>query len=408
MCNGIMAFLAASLILSAALTGLAAEFTADFVQKEGPTETRGKIYVKGSKYRLELGRGGESVVVLVDRQTQQTTLVVDAEKTYRTFPNSSMQSRMNNPFESARYVREKAAAKEAGDETINGVPCRKIVLVMEGQEVMTVWESREFDFLMRVQLPGPDVDYAELKNVKQEPVSDDLFRIPEGHTPYKEPARVPAPRAAKRPAIEGSETAELPVGRRIAAGGELRVKMNPEDGTQVTVVNEQTTESICKVIPMSKGQAVTAGGAGPRTLIVKFKDASSELSISGDAGADEVVLAVEKGLVKALVERLSPPFEKVKKEAMFFMGQGRGILVNPDQPLWFKMEGDSQDRESSEVKVTFYRDTYKDPIGSESITLTNKKSREWSYAASDHVRSIEIEVKLGGGVRAWLDQSGKK
>lgn len=406
--NGIMAFLATLLILSGALTGLAAEFTADFVQKEGPTETGGKIYVKGSKYRLELGRGGESVVVLVDRQSQQTMVVVDAEKTYRTFPNSSMQSRMNNPFESARYLREKTSEKEAGEETINGVPCRKIVLVMEGQEVMTVWESREYDFLMRVQQAGPDGDHAELKNVKQAAVSDDLFRIPEGYTAYEEPAKVRAPEAANLPAIEGSEKAELPVGRRIAAGGELRVKVNPEDWTKITVVNEQAAESICKMTQMSKGQAVTAFGVGPRTLTMKYKGSSSDLSLRISANTEELVLAVEKGLVKALVERISPSGEEVKKEAMFFMGRGRGILVNPSQPLWFKIEGDSQDRDSSEVRVTFYRGTYEDPIGSESVTLANKQSSEWTYAATDRVRSIEIEVKPGGGVKAWVDQSGKK
>jgi outer membrane lipoprotein-sorting protein len=403
-----MAFLVASFILPAAMTGLSAEFTANLVQKEGPTETSGRIYVKDSKYRLELRRSGESVVVLVDRQTQQSTLIVDAEKTYRIFPNSSMQSRMNNPFEGALFIREKAMVKETAEETVNGVPCRKIVLAMEGQEVMTIWESRQHDFLMRVQSPGPDGDYTELKDIKQEPVSDDLFRIPDGYTRYKEPARIQAPAAAKRPAIEGSEKAELPVGRRIAAGGELRVKVNPEDGVQITVVNEQAAESICKVIPMSKGQAVTAGGAGPRTLIVKYKDVSSELSLGGDAKVDEVVLAVEKGLVKALVERLPPSFEKVKKESMFFMGQGRGLLVNPSQPLWFKMEGDNQDQDISEVKVVFYRGAYQDPIASEDITLANGKSREWSFVASDRVRSVQIEVRPGGAVKAWLDQSGKR
>ncbi len=406
--KGIMAFLAASLILPAAITGLAVEFTADFVQKDGQSERSGKIYVKGPMYRLELIQDGKSVVVLVDRQTRQTTVVDDAEKTYMVLSNSSVQSRMNNPFESARFVREKAVAKEAGEEQVNGVPCRKTVLSMDDREVMTIWESGELDFPMRIRLAGPDGDQAELTNVKREPVSDGLFRIPEGYTAYKEPARAPAPGAAKRPAIAGSEKAELPAGRRIAAGGELRVKMDPGDGARVTIINEQATESACQVTPMSRGRAIAAGGAGPRTLTVKFRDADSEMSISGDAKADEVVLAVEKGLVRALVERPALPFEKVMREAMFLMGQGRGLLVDPGQPLRLKMEGDNQDGDSSEVKVTFYRDAYKDPIGSESVTLANKQTREWSYAASDRVRSVEIEVKPGGGIKAWLDQSGKK
>lgn len=406
--KGIVAFLAVSLILPAALTGLAVEFAADFVQREGQSEISGKIYVKGPRYRLELRQNGESVVVLVDRQTRQTTVVDGAEKTYVVLSNSSVQSRMNNPFESARFVREKAVAKEAGEEQVNGVPCRKIGLFMDDREVMTVWESKELDFPMRIRLAGPDGDQVELGNVRREPVSDGLFRIPEGFTAYKEPAKSPAPAAAKRPAITGPEEAELPVGRRIAAGGELRVKMDPGGGARVTIVNEQGAESACRVTPMSRGRAITAGGAGPRTLTVKFRDADSEMSISGDARADEVVLAVEKGLIRALVERPSLPFEKVMREAMFLMGQGRGLLVDPGQPLWLKMEGDNQDGDSSEVKITFFRDAYKDPIGSESVTLANKQAREWSYAATDRVRSIEIEVKPGGGIKAWLDQSGKK
>jgi hypothetical protein len=62
----------------------------------------------------------------------------------------------------------------------------------------------------------------------------------------------------------------------------------------------------------------------------------------------------------------------------------------------------------SEVKVVFYRGAYQDPIASEDITLANGKSREWSFVASDRVRSVQIEVRPGGAVKAWLDQSGKR
>jgi hypothetical protein len=401
----VIAGLAVSLLAASVLTAAAAEFTADVLIKEGQTETNGKIYVKDTKYRLELGRGQEAVVVLVDLKAEQTTVFVDAKKMYMTIPNSSGRSRMNNPFESARQLRRRATEKKAGEESVNGVPCRKIILVMEGQEIMSIWESEKYGFPMRVQSPGGDGRLAELKNVREEPVSDGLFRIPEGYTLYEEPKREQPRKPAKLPAIETSESASLPIGRRIAGGGELRVKVDPQDGIKLTVVNEQAEESICRATPMRQGKAAATAAL---TLKVAAKGSSAERTISPDVRADELVLTVEKGLVKALVERDSPPFEKVKKDAMFFMGQGRGMLVKADQPLWLKLEGDNQDQDTSEVKVVFYRGDYADPLSSEEITLANGKSKEWSFTAADRVRTVLVEVKLGGGVKAWLDQSARK
>jgi hypothetical protein len=394
--------LAVSILAASVLTCAAAEFTADVSIKEGQAETNGKIFVKDTKYRLELGRGQEAVVILVDLQTDQTTVLVEAEKTYMTIANSSGRSRMNNPFESARQLRRRAAEKEAGEDRVDGVACRKLILVMEGQEIMSIWESEKYGFPMRVQSPGDEGRVAELKNVHEGPVSDSLFRIPEGYTLYEKPK--PAPKVSKLPAIETSESAALPIGRRIAAGGDLRVKVKPEDGTKLTVINEAAGESVCRATPMRQGKAVATAVL---TFRVAGKGSSSDRSISPDIRVDELVLTIEKGLVKALVERDSQPFEKVKKDAMFFMGQGRGILVKAGQPLWFKLEGDNQDQVTSEVKVVFYRGDYADPLSSEEITLDNGKSKEWSFTAADRVRSVLIEVKLGGGVKAWLDQSAK-
>jgi hypothetical protein len=401
----LIAGLATSILAASALTAAATEFTAAVLIKDGRSETSGRIYVKDTNYRLELSRGQQAVAVLVDRKTEQTTVFVDAEKMYMMIPNSSARSRMNNPFESARQIRRRATEKRIGEERVDGVPCRKIILVMEGQEIMTIWESEKYDFLMRVQSPGGEGRLAELKNVREEPVSDSLFRIPEGYTLYEEPKREPARTPSQLPAIESSESAALPVGRRIAKGGELRVMVNPEDGIKLTVINEAAEESVCRATPMRQGKAAATATL---TLKVAANGSSKERTISRDVRMDELVLTVEQGLVKALVERDSPPSEKVRKDAMFFMGQGGGFLVKADQPLWFKLEGDNQDRDTSEVKVVFYRGKYADPVSLEEITLANGKSKEWSFTATDGVRSVLVEVKLGSGVKAWLDQSVRK
>jgi hypothetical protein len=71
--------LAFSVLAASVLTCAAAEFTADVLIKEGQTETNGKIYVKDMKYRLELSRGQQAVVVLVDLKTEQTTVHDDPQ-----------------------------------------------------------------------------------------------------------------------------------------------------------------------------------------------------------------------------------------------------------------------------------------------------------------------------------------
>lgn len=151
----------------------AVEFSADMViQPKGDEPMSGKIYVKGDKVRQETSEEGESQVMIIRPDKKVTWMLTPEEKTYMEMPYQSE----DKTFEEWTAEKEKKS-KFLGEETVSGMPCMKYESVEDGEKTI-FWISKQFPFPLKVEDAEVTMEY---KNVKEGPLADSLFELPQGY-----------------------------------------------------------------------------------------------------------------------------------------------------------------------------------------------------------------------------------
>lgn len=167
-------FFLGCLMLFAAVPAFAMEFSADVIVKpKGDEAIVGRIYVKGDKVRQETTIEREDEITIARPDKQVTWTISPHAKTYVETPYQPE----DKGFEEWSKERE-MTSRFAGEETLSGFPCKKFEDIQEGEKV-GYWISERFPFPLRVE----DSDFImEYKNIKEGPVDDSLFEVPQGFT----------------------------------------------------------------------------------------------------------------------------------------------------------------------------------------------------------------------------------
>jgi Domain of unknown function (DUF4412) len=380
----------------------AAEFTANMLQKKGEKTISGTLYVKNELYRIEQKSNGEEVVILVNTKTNKTIILNKAGRQFMEISNDSGQSLSNNPFASAAYTRSRSKVEKDGQEKIAGIVCEKIKLLQQGHFVMTIWESSDLGFIMKIKMNSTRERLTTLSKVKKKTLENSLFQVPAGYSELVRPTRVPTPDPAKQPAIRGKSKGTAPISRLIGAGGELRLSLSEKQHTTVNMKGEIREESKCIVTPLKKG------GGEQQIYTLATKGETATRKIGKHAQADGVMIKVTKGLVHVTVEQQNSLSSSAEKKSFHIAGSGKSMLLRSNQPLSLKIAGDSQESKKSKIEVTFYKGKYKDVKKKEKITLKNGASKDWQISVADQIKSLQIKVNLKGGVKVWWDQSSEK
>jgi len=179
--TSVMSFLVFLLILSAPCLN-AAQFTADMLQAREAHTSKFKLYVKDEQYRMEMQQDGSEFIVLVNRETGITRVLMPEEKKYIQMKNTSARSQMNNPFESFRHSSKKYESKEVGREEIKGFDCSKVLVGSGEQDLFTAWISKELEFPLKIISHLQQGMFVELENIRQDPVDEGLFDIPKDYS----------------------------------------------------------------------------------------------------------------------------------------------------------------------------------------------------------------------------------
>jgi hypothetical protein len=159
----------------------AGEFSADMVVK-GETTTS-KIYVKGTKYRMEQEEDGQDIIIIVDMDAMVTRVLMPSEKMYMEIASDDIQSLANDPFQSAKKTESMGESTLLGTETISGYKCDKYLITREGTDVMTQWISKKLEFALKVVTHEGEQMTMVLENISEDKLDDSLFEIPDGYTP---------------------------------------------------------------------------------------------------------------------------------------------------------------------------------------------------------------------------------
>jgi hypothetical protein len=163
----------ALLMFSGPRQAKAAEFSADMViVPKGDEAMKGKIFVKGDKVRQETVEEDETQIMIIRPDKKITWMITPEEKTYMEMPYQSE----DKTFEEWTAEKEKKA-KFLGEETVSSMPCKKYETVEDGEKTL-FWISTQFPFPVKVEDSEVTMEY---QNIKQGPLDDSLFELPQGY-----------------------------------------------------------------------------------------------------------------------------------------------------------------------------------------------------------------------------------
>ncbi len=399
-----------TLLLGAALfstSAMAAEFAADINQRLQGTDLTGRIFVKGEKYRVEQQDAkGRRMLIIVDQKADLTIVVDPAEKKYMETPSTGMLSLMNDPFQSARHMEAKFTKKFLGEEMISGYECGKFKFETDGQELMTVWKAKKLGFFLKISLPDKKQSFIQLKNIKEGPVDEARFQVPAGYARKEDPRKKREREEAALAVVTTTVKGEAPWARRIGQGGEIRVKVDPEKSVRFRFENLIKDESVFIIKALRNGQPVKMDIK--ETYSLRGKGQRHEPLLGLQNKADEIAIRVDKGKIIAHVIVKGSSFAKDKIDTFFIMtgvqDSGQGKFLDTKRQFRLVITSDSQDGPESKIKVKFYKGDYKDKIDEIEAVLINGQSKTWDYPPEKGIKTFEISVAKGGGVKVRTEQ----
>jgi len=386
----------------------AASFSADMVKTEGGTTQTGCFFLLDDLYRLDIVEDGQALTILVNRTQGKTRIVIPDNKQYREIENSSFQSAMNNPFEAYNRIRRNYKSRTSGSETIAGIKCDKVILSDAGQDLMTAWVARPYDFPLRIENPATG-DRVELKNIKEGRIDKTKFQVPAGYTEKEDPARKRAREEAALPFLTTTATGTAPWTRRIGPSGEMRVAVDPEKSVRIKFENFTQGESVFTIKGFRAGRPIKLD-CRRTTFSLKGKGRRDECLVGVQNQAEEISVRVGKGKILAHVFARESSFSHEDKREAFFIvtgirDWGQSTYVDPKRQVRLNITSDSQDGSASTIKVTVYKDeNKKDKVDETDVVLNNGQSKIWDYPTEKGIRFVQIDVAKGGGVQVILEQ----
>ncbi|MFC1476089.1 DUF4412 domain-containing protein [Candidatus Zixiibacteriota bacterium] len=403
------------LILAATLCcsrAFAAEFTAELRIIQPQDSVTLKLYVRDHLYRVEKLEGEDQMIAIENRQTDMTTALNPEEKTYLELKGS--EGAFANPVKGWGYLTDGTEETAVGPATVNGLECEHYTYAYPGQAepFLEIWKSKKLDHFVKYLVhygAGSGDGSLELINVVEEAVDDELFTVPAGYTRLKTDEEI----ELERPAITVEFVSESPVGRRLAPGGELRVKTDPEISIRVQLQNLIKDTSSCQIHILKGGQKIDFGEITPppeETFSLSYSGERREPLYGQQYQADEVRIKLNRGRMMVTVYQEYSSFDEVKRYQYYVAPPGRGIAAIEGHPINIKIIGDSPAAAVSKIKLHVYQQEFvdgleqKNTIDKLEFELKNGEVKALDYPLEKKADYFNIEVEEGGGVKLFTEQ----
>ncbi len=164
---------------------LSAEFSADLIQKTAGMTTKGKVYIKGNKMRMEMETPAGKSINLMDIGTGLMQMLQPEQKMY--FEMETPEAGVVKTDEALDKIADK---KHVGTEKVNGYKCDKYEIIYHDRSLgkMSQWFSKKLNYPIKIIYNGPQGEMVvEYKNIKQGKVDSSLFEIHPGYEKMKIP-----------------------------------------------------------------------------------------------------------------------------------------------------------------------------------------------------------------------------
>ena len=195
----------AGLLLFAASTCSAQQFSADMVRLKPAGAVTTKVNFKGDKVRMEVIGQSTKSYVLLNLTKRQSVMVLPDTKTYVISPPGRMPSsiplvRIGNPDEACvdwvKDVNKTGECKKLGAEELNGRKTVKYTAAASNGDTGTAWIDRELK--VPIKWEG-ERGAAEFQNIKLGTQEESLFELPTDYEKIDVAAKREAQKGNKQP-----------------------------------------------------------------------------------------------------------------------------------------------------------------------------------------------------------------
>jgi hypothetical protein len=203
--------------------GLALDFSSDMVSTSHGQKQTSRIYMQGTKMRMESGQQPGYTIMRPDKNV--VWMVMPEQKSYM-----EMRFDPSKQPRSGEKVQGEVSRKLLGTETVDGHPCRKYEVTYKDKETsqkMYQWMATDINFPVKTAA----IDGAwmvEYRNIKLAAQPGSLFEVPAGFrkTSMNLPGMgVGAGPGQSRPTAEQDETVQAPAEESAEGSGGIMKKL---------------------------------------------------------------------------------------------------------------------------------------------------------------------------------------
>ena len=151
-----------------------------------PPQAPSKLYVSNDKIRLQT-YGFTDVVLLVNGPEHRAVALYPTRKTYQPVAGSSQYFRAESANDACadwqKVTDQKIACEKVGEEEINGRHAVKYLdRNAKGASTTAIWIDADLKFVVRWETATTG---AELRDIKEEKLSSEMFVVPDEYQPMK-------------------------------------------------------------------------------------------------------------------------------------------------------------------------------------------------------------------------------
>ncbi len=184
--------------LGIAVSGNAAEFSADMIQKSPMGNTNGKVFVKGENFRQEMNMGGQNQIMIFQKDKGVVWILMPGQRMYMEMAAGGQQNIAPTTPEEMEKMGDK---KYLGKEKVNGYKCKKYRYTSNDPSVgtTTMWISKKLNFPIKTEMKSSSGPMSmEYKNIQEKKLPDSLFKIPAGYRKMSMPSMPNMPGVPKQ------------------------------------------------------------------------------------------------------------------------------------------------------------------------------------------------------------------
>lgn len=271
--------IASAVLLAGSVPASAAEFGGDLVMISKTQSIQGRIYVKDSVYRMDLAQQGVRYSVIVNQESNESTVFDPPNKTYRVYPTKSAESLQNDPFQAVQYGDSIGVREYHGVDTVDSWACDKYLIRLGSNPLMAVWVPEALGFPIRIKnLMSPDSAVVIVTNIEVGVLDTTTFDIPDTYTRDDAISPMPGERA------------------NVKAGGRMQMSLDPGRRVEVALINVADGSSECVVEFSQGGNLLSEELIGPlaqRTFV--FTKTGEQTRRIFDVVSDHIVVKVVSG-----------------------------------------------------------------------------------------------------------------